>query len=270
MDDSDISENGKFEVNTGANYANRSKVTIIPRVRDADATTSVIWSMESVIEVEAGATVTGIIARYRNPDNRISKINCIAGTQPVATTYYKAYANADGTGADLTSSLSVTVEYYTAEAFITLTNTGGTKLYTGGEDILFQLRGQGVYVYDTVDFLTEQTSAFAPYDGERALDFTVQYTPVAVTQIKTIYANLLAAAVQRHVTIKRFPMVANRDKKNMMAFMYLEPGSRATFSETVSGYDEESFVLGYEFEIAPTGIVTWAACLLRADDIPDI
>ena len=265
--DADIWTGRELEANTGANFANYSKITLSPRIRDADAT-NVLWNMESYMELTAGQTVTGIIARYRDPNNRANKVNCIAGTPPVKNTDFKAYANSDGTGTDLSDYLAVSVEFYTAEAFITLTNTSGTTLYTGGEDILFQLRGQGVYVYDTVDYLIEEANAFDPYGGRRALDFNIPYTPASVLTIKTYAAQMLASAADRHVTINRYPLFANRDVKNMMAFMFLEPGHRATFAETVTGYNEESFINGYEFEIIAGKFVAWAPCLFRYDDVP--
>jgi len=267
MSSADVWEGRELEYNRGAKYANFSRVTTTPRIVDADATT-VLWTMENSVKVTAGETIEGLAARYRDPDNKTNRINCIVGTDPEATTDYEAFENEDGTGTDLTANLRIKVTFETAEAKYSLENAGGTDLYTGGPDILFQFRGQGVKVYDTIDYIVEpQTpNSFVPYDGRRSLDFTMPYFSRTEDARYLVY-HMLKDANQWRVTINSFPLSANRDAKNMMAFMHLEIGKRATFAETMTTYNEESFINGYRFEIQKGKYVFWFPCLYRYDEV---
>lgn len=265
LDDGDIYAEYGVNINTGENFANRSRITFASRTKDE--TYNVVWKMSSSIKIEPGETINNIVARYRDPDSRANKVNCIEGVAPVANTDYQAFQNRDGTGLNMTAYLSVSVSFGTAEATISLTNTGGTDLYTGG-DILFQLRGKSVKIYDTTDYLIKKTTPFDPYAGIVPLDFNFIYaTDLDFNYLKTGAEIIVKNAAKRYTSIKSYPVLANRTPATMMAFMYLEPGTLAVFSETISGYlNVQSFINGYEWEIIGAQYVVWKPCLFRRDN----
>ena len=249
-------------VSFGRHYANYIKAAVTPRRVDTAATT-VLFTMESSVLVEAGATVSGLRGRYRDPSGASSYVNGTEMVTPVATTDYRAFANADGTGTEYTANCTVTATFGTAEVEFSITNTGAFNFYVGG-DIIFQFRGKGIYAYDVVDIILDRSDPTSKV-GRRLLSFDMVYQsdPVAVKLL--LDTSVLRVADDEFVDIKAFPLLANRDVRNMMAFMYLEPGSRATFSEPYSFYAYPSFINGYDFEILEMKYVTWAPVLARRD-----
>lgn len=253
----------------GKNLCNRCIVKTYPRKLDAAATT-VLWTMENSVQVAAGATVSDIRGSYRDPSGGDSKINGTDFVTPVASTDYKAYANADGTGTDLTANMVVTATFGAAEVEISIENTGGTAFYTGG-DILFQVRGRGVYIYDKAETKVEDTASITAYGlNETVIDWV--YDDSVVDS-----AIILAASIINdndfktpHTYLERVSFVANRNNKNMLAFMFVEPGFSFQFSETVSGLSGVTHVVqGIEFEIGATGIVRYSWILSKALTIVD-
>lgn len=236
-------------------YSSGVKARVYGRRTDAAATT-VLWTMETPVLVEAGTTVTEIRGRYRDPSGGASYVNCIQGTAPVATTDYKAYQNKDGTGTDLTSSCVVTATFGVAEVEISVQNTGGTDFYIGGSEggSLFQVRGRGRYVYDSTDVSFGWGTV--GYWGEHITfaDMIYHSDPVAAkTALRTYFYTPYRTPTK---VFTQFPLMANRNKKNMMAFMYLDVDSVATFSETMTDINKQAPIWGYEFEILGN-IVYW-------------
>jgi hypothetical protein len=269
FDDNDIWQEKEPRITYAKHFANYIKTSIVPRRVDTAATT-VLWNMESSVQLTAGASITGIRGRYRDPGAGADYVNGIEMVTPVANTDYKAFANADGTGTDLTANLSVTATYGTAEVDISLTNNGGTTLYTGG-DIFFQVRGKGIYVYDRTDIVIDNTGLSFQKWREN-LFFTMDYATNPVEIKRMLSLGLLINAGAAIYQIERYPLLANRDKKNMMAFMWLEVGSRALFKETMTSYpgvtDEGSFINGYEFDIFDGLYVQWSPAIVEWRMVP--
>ncbi len=85
---------------------------------------------------------------YRDPDNPDRLIGGHTFTTPlVEDTDYDARANADGSGLDLSTNLTVDVDPFAASALFTVTNTGATGAYlvNGAGTPLLQLRGTALY-----------------------------------------------------------------------------------------------------------------------------
>lgn len=235
-----------------------------PRRVDAAATT-VLWTMENSTMVAAGETITGLRGSYRDPSGGASYINCIELTPPTATTDYKAYENEDGTGADLTANLIVMANMLPSEVEITLTNTGATDLYTGG-DVLFQVRGRGVYQYDSTDLtrsLVDASDAYIadkvfPIGGRRELSMDLYYKDDPNDIIEVIdnkaywrgYPTYCANSIE---------LLANRNTKTMRLWMYGDVGSNFNLdvdSATIA-YDSDVYINGYSFEVIDNKLIKW-------------
>lgn len=263
FNDADFLDNATMKANLGRHYTNYAKVSILPRRVDAAATT-VLWTMESSTLIAAGTTLTGIRGRYRDPSGGSSYVNGVEMVTPVASTDFFAYQNADGTGTNYTANCSVTASFGTAEVEISIQNTGGSDFYVGG-DITFQVRGKGIYTYDSTDLVIE--SVIPATRGRQLITFDLPYQSDAVVAkglLQDIPATIFGGGV--YVDISKYPLEANRNTKNMMAFMYLEVGSLATFQEDLTDYNELSFINGIEFEIIDMSIVNWSCVLYREQD----
>ena len=105
------------------------------------------------------------------------------------------------------------------------------------------------------------------------MNFPMVYFDDVVEARRMIRVSLMKRVSSGQTTVKAYPLYANRNKKNMMAFMYLEPGTHANFSETMTKYgaisSTESWINGYEFEILNGKDVYWSPCLFPGDWIPD-
>jgi hypothetical protein len=124
---------------------NRVEVTAHPRKIDASPTT-VLWSLPSgagnAVAIPGGTSVV-IWTPYTDPVTKQPIGALDVDETPAPTTDYQLTANADGTGADLTASLSVTVEPFANTSKVTYSN-GGT---TDGHLVVARILGRGIYDY---------------------------------------------------------------------------------------------------------------------------
>lgn len=263
FDDSDLLANGGAKFSYGKHYANYLKASVTPRRVDAAATT-ILWTMEASIEVPAGQTVGPFRGRYRDPAGGASYVNGIEMVTPVSGTDFQAFQNADGTGTDRTANCVVTAEFGSAEVEYTIHNSGASNFFTGG-DIVFQVRGKGVYLYDSTDAIIDNTDDSI---GRVTVTFDMVYHSDPIEARRLLAASIYKDATQFWTSCDAYPLCANKDAKNMMAFMYLEPGARATFAETMNDFDEACFINGYKFKIVGKSKVYWTPVLYRYDKVP--
>lgn len=269
LEATDLDVYGRNEFVKDAHYISYVKVSVRPRSLDAAATT-VLWTMESPLLIAAGETKTGLRGRYRDPSGGASYVNGIDMVTPVKNTDYKAYANRDGTGTDLTDYLAVYAEFGRSEVEMTLANTGTTDLYTGGDDITFQVRGRGVYIYDAVRVVRDlgvvgwYTTPLAPFAGRRTLDFDLYYQTDPAEILDFIEAETYWKNYPR-VTSNALTFVANRSTKLMRLWMYGDCGTSfvgnivndlITYPALSSaGNAQYVYINGYEFEVFGNGQV---------------
>jgi len=259
-------------------YFNYVRITTHPRKVDA-ANTTVLWTMEGAKLIPAGETVTGIRGRYRDPSGGASYVNGKDMITPVVTTDYKGYQNSDGTGTDLTANMVVTADFGVAEAELSIENTGGTDLHTGGEDILFQVRGRGVYQYDTVDSVSDAISTannglLQPFGGRMSLFYDMPYQSDD-TDAKLLFhvdGNWWKAQPVRE--FETVPLLANRNTENMRLFFYGSINTKfdispKTEADSVSGDYQGYFIQGYSFEVVANQLIKWTPILFPEGRVPD-
>jgi len=241
----------------GDTLANRISLTSYPRKVDAAATT-VLFTLQRRVQILAGASAT-IRGRYRDPAGGASYVNGRDMVTPVSGTDYTGFANSDGTGTNYTANLGVTATFGTSEAEWVITNNGATALWAW-----VQARGKGIYIYDPVTVLYEDASSQTTYGIQPlTLDMPYQDDPLVTQSVGT---NLIAAEAQPHTSVNAYPMMANRSVADMLAFMILEPGTRARFAESVTGIDANYFINGYSAELISGKYVMWSPVLVLADD----
>jgi len=242
----------------GANLSNWITGRSYPREVDAVATT-VLFATQRRIYVESGETVENIRGRYRDPNGAATYINGRNMVTPVSGTDYDATANEDGTGADYTANISVTATYGTEQVDYSISNSGAN-----GAWIYLQARGKGIYLYDPITkIFTDETSRNTYGKFPLNVDMPYQDDPLIV---ESICASLLNNEKDPYTTVDAYPLLANRDARNMFAFLILEPGTRARFAEYVTGVDANYFINGYTAKIINGRYVIWSPVLQVADD----
>lgn len=228
------------EMSYGKDLANFITVTVYPRRVDAAATT-VLWTLEQATQLASGASIT-LRGTYRDPAGGASRVNCASGTAPVASTDYFAYANSDGTGTNYTANLSVTARFGSAEVEIVITNNAVAAVWFGGADITFQVRGKGVYSYDTVRIVEKDNASIAIH-GVRPLNNELKYE-VSPANGQNRAVSLLGRYSEPLLSVDKLVLKANKSAKLMYAFLCLEPGDGLEVGEPVTAISDSGTPLG--------------------------
>lgn len=241
----------------GKNLANKIPATSYPRRVDAAATT-VLFALQTAFKLSAGETKEGYRGTYRDPDGGASYVNGRDMVTPAANTDYQGFENQDGTGTDYTNDLVVTATYGTNEVEYTLTNNAAVDVWI----TKLQARGRGIYLYDPVTVVkNDETSQLRHGVIPLSFDMVYQDDPTIVDAFSEY---TLGLEKEPNLTVDSFPIVCNNSRAGMLGFMYLEPGTRATFIEDQIGIDNDYFIQGYKFTIYDGKIAVWEPVLKSA------
>jgi hypothetical protein len=227
------------EFSYGAHIINMSTSKAYPRRVDAAATT-VLWALQEDFEIAGGATTSKYIGRYRDPSGGFSRVN---GTDMVAPTTDDFLAETSG-GVNATTDITLTTNYYSDHVEYTLVNNSlSTRVIK-----TLRARGKGIYFYDTLDIVDNDSSSQALY-GIIPASFEFKYqgepnTPAVINSAVVINNKTPSTWAEKLV------IFANRNGRTMYSFLKLEPGTKILVSETMNAVSSEVYyVNGYEAEI---------------------
>ena len=171
-----------LEPTHGANLYNWVESVSYPKKVDADATT-VLFSLNTRVELAAGNTLSGFKITYRDPTGGAKKVAGKDMVTPVADTDYWMDSVSGSNSKDLTADLDVTVTFGTEGAEYSLENTGATKGY-----VYLQFRGRGIYIYDPVSKIFKDDTSINKHGTHKlSLDLKYQDNPV----VADAYGNIL-------------------------------------------------------------------------------
>ena len=241
----------RYERSHGENIINKVTVTAYPKRTDTEEQT--LYSLGEVIRISSGETKT-INVRYQNADTKES-CNAITSlmVDPVATTDYTMNTRKDGNGTDLTSSLTVSVVFRTAEAEITLTNTSGYL----GRITKLQLRGYGVYQDSSIKAVVEDTSSQASY-SEAELNIEQQYQRDVVAG-KLWAKKIVGVESSPRTKLNKITFCANKSEMRMLAFLACDIGDLVKITESGLNLDGYYYYInGIEFAITEGNIITYS------------
>lgn len=257
LDLSDAALVGMHPPSYGKNMANQIAAVTSPRRVDSAATT-VLFATQERILLKAGETKEGFRGVYRDPAGGASYVNGRNMVDPpFSGTDYSMSANKDGTGTDLTSSLSVSVTFGTEAAEWTITNGGTQDGY-----VYLQARGKGIYTYDDVSVIVKDQDSIDKH-GLRVLNFDLKYQNDPAKG-ESFAQYVLSQEKDPRKTIEDYPMFANQSATAMLEFLYGEPGKRGIFSESVNGIDGNYFIMGYSAKLLSGKYVHWSPVLQSA------
>lgn len=247
----------------GKHFINRVKTTAYPR--DVGGSNEVLWTLQNAIEIPANSTKTGIRGTYRDPTGGSKTVKGKDMVTPASGTDFVANSQEDGGGSSQTANMSVTATFGAADVeFSAITNSSGASIWTGGDAGTFQVRGKAIRFYDTVNNVVDDDNSQSTYNVVRELDVDMKYQddPIVTNAFAEYALELLKTP---RTTFERVPLLANRDSTNMNGFLHLEPGTRAHFTETMSGIDGDYFIMGYDAEIVDGKYVIWSPVLVSAE-----
>lgn len=237
---------------------NDIEVLTVPRRVDPAVQELVV--LDSPMEVAPGQ-MERIFVDYHDPDNEAEFVGAIkaSGVQPVPNTDYTAFEQRDGTGTNLTGSVSIVVEFFGSRAMIDITNNHAslTAFVRGpGSDEGLRVRAKGLYRYRAVssrstnqDSIDEHgvrqlpSPLLMPYQGDRNIGRGV------ADYLASLYGGLIQS-----------PQQVSPDTFSTEAYIaqgiLLDIGDPVELYETATGVrDALCFIHGLQQEIGPDGLL---------------
>lgn len=234
-----------------ARPASQGSAYNIARVQTHDKTfgatnTEVLFSHQGTLSVEPAQSLD-FWATYRDPVNAqqaIAGYDFFNGGVLVAGTDYEFNAAEDGSGADLTSQVAVTVTPFTTTALFTITNNSGVTAYRRK----LQLRGRSIKDLNPV---WSEASLPATYDNAVEIDLRYQHdTAFARDEAQHIAASYFELSN----IIDSMTFMAVRDVGLLLRMLMLEVGDVVRISETATGTSQVSnYIQWIEHTISADG-----------------
>jgi hypothetical protein len=215
---------------------------------DAAATT-VLLQFASAIPLKGGQSYT-VTANYVDPTQQAAKIGATNIQALTPSTDYMMNAAADGSSTDLTASLSIVVTAGGNSAEFVLTNTG----LVDGFVTLLQMRGQGIYDYQQLNALAEDSASQVLYGRhESTLDLIYQ-TSLVLGQNIALYEIALRKDPRAQVVGATFT-VPRSNSVLMKRLLTLDVSSRIGLTEQVTGISNTDPITGGSIGHFVNGIV---------------
>ena len=237
------------KVSYGKHLANYLSVTYYPRKYDTVAT--ILYETTSPILLAAGSTRT-FTANFRDPANLAVKVagkNMIA---PVASTDYWMGTSTAGTTKELTPNMTISHTYGANAGSYSISNTGTIDGYA-----IVKARGEGIYLYDGITYTSNGTASQSSY-GIQQLDISMPYQD-NINTAETIGIFELLNLQNPRLEMDSWSFYPNSNGYEMMAFLSIEIGDRAHFTESQTGFDRDRYIDGIIFEIMESNVIkcTW-------------
>lgn len=238
-----------------ADVLNRIQVQVHPRRRDSAATT-VLFTLPTKPLIKAG-TSYAFNAPYKDPEQPAQRVAGVDMVTPVSSTDYSFNAAQDGSGADLTTNLTVTVTFGGNSAAVLVEN-GGPDGY-----LTFRLRGRGLYDFSPV--VVEAIDEDSQEDvGANILGFDMPYqSDVDAAQDAALYFLALNKDVKTRA--RALTYIASASDELMRQALTREISDLITVQEPVTGIDANHFINSITFDLDDEGILAVTYDLEIAD-----
>lgn len=217
--------------------------------------TTIVYDQSNVIALGASASKT-LLGPFRDPVTG-EEIGATAIQPCTATTDYLANTAADGTGANVTSSLSVTVTSGSAGAQFVLTNGTAATMYV----TQLQLRGKGVYDHGTTQHQARNTTSITSY-GERVVSLDMSYQDN--DEVGQGAADYLLAKFKDPLAQVRTITVLGNTAAKLTQLLTRDISDRLTISETLTGVSGSFYINAVELRVLPSGYLEGTYTLATA------
>lgn len=208
-----------------------SRIQLITHPRRVDSgNTTVLFRLDNPVQVGSGSTAT-ILGPYRDPNQEASRVGGTDMQTPVAGTDYSANSKSDGTGTDLTSQVSLAVNFGGNGAKVTIQNNAPQTAWI----TLLQLRGRGIYDYQNVVAEAEDATSQVNIGTTVTADMPYQNDPIfaeeAAIWLLSVYAEFDRTA--RTATV----FVPRSDEDFADRVLVREISDRIGIVEAMTGFD---------------------------------
>jgi len=232
----------------GKNVINRFVNKAYPK--ETDTNISVLFSLNNPIRIKSGETIY-IRGNYTDPNggSAIVGVNMIV---PVVTTDYLSNVEQDGTGANMSASLTVTATYGSAAVDYEITNAYAS----GGWITHLQARGYIVYQYSQVEKAAEDSDSQDEF-GYQEVVLKQQYQQDPQTGY--LYGEkVVDREKQPRLVLNQAVFIANRTDALMTAWLTRDVGDMVYIIEDKSEIDGYYYIMGVAFSISAGGVVKFS------------
>tara|TARA_R110000824_G_scaffold18243_1_gene72601 strand:+ start:1655 stop:3286 length:1632 start_codon:yes stop_codon:yes gene_type:complete len=249
---------------------NRVYVVVHPRTTDGAA--SVLYELTTTNEspsIPAGGSIL-INCPFRESTINAYRVAAESLVTPVSGTDWIANSASDGSGANLTSSVAVTIQTSAANsAEILLVNNHATST---AYLTTLQLRGTAVRdITETVLSANDETSQFIYGEIDSRID--MKYESNAGEFGNEVAKWILNIYKDPKYSIQEFSLTGNKSDYLMTHCLAREPGDKITFSEAVTGITATGasgaeigyFINGVKMKITAPGTIKTSWVLAPAE-----
>jgi hypothetical protein len=236
-----------------------NKATIRAFPKKTDASNKVLYRLDSPMLLGSGETKT-FNGRYTNPTETTSaQVNAVQSSMSVTTKTMNTLI--DGTGTDLSASLTATAVFYSSYPEWTVTNASG---YAGYITVL-TASGYGVYQDNPIEFSVEDTTSQNSYGvNEYRIDQQYQRDIAPGAQL---VAGILDENKQPSTKWDRVTFQADRSDELMIAFLNVDIGDMIQITNAALNTDSYFFVQGIDFTIEVGELITFSWILKKKDNL---
>ncbi len=232
-----------YDMDYGQGQINRFTVYAIPR--RLDTSPQILFQLDAPIFVDTGQATT-LKGYYVDPNGGLP-INGKDMITPVITTDYLMNTKEDGTGANISTSLTVTTGYGTEGFTHSLTTS------TPGWVTKFNCRGTGIYTYNPIEHAATDNPSIVEF-GTKSESMTQKYKNDLYGG--TVYVDsVVEEEGQPRTRIDRIYMTANKTSGMMMAFLNLDVGDLLRIVEDKSGKDAYFYIQQVKYRTMPPGAI---------------
>jgi hypothetical protein len=229
-----------LDYTNGANLANRILVMSYPKKIDAAATT-VLFTLQNQIEIAPQETITGINGTFRDPTGGAKKVAGKDMVIPVKNTDYWMESVRNSGTKNMSDDLVITATYGTEGVEYTLHNDNAAIGY-----VFLQARGRGIYIYDPVSKIFENTASINTHGTHELLvDLKYQDDPKQADVFGLTWIGQYSEPVSRASSATFY--TKNEDMESV--FFYADCGDLATIKENQTAINSDYFINGWEFSI---------------------
>jgi hypothetical protein len=210
-------------------------VTHPNRVDPLSSSAVVLFSMPEPLQITGGAAAITILGQYSDPAQQAQRVSGYAmigsAGQPAMVNGFDYYftANPDGTGADLSGSLTFTPSPGSEGVRYVVSSSVSGYFWA-------QARGYGLYDYDATVTEKRDTASVTAY-GESPVDLDLHYQHDP-TFGQNVGLYLLAFWKDPNTLVESVGFFANDSSTNMLHALAREPGDRITVAETSTGVNK--------------------------------
>jgi hypothetical protein len=239
--------------------ANSTQTTVHPRL-PSPVTNAVLFSLNQPVQLAVGQSMA-ILGPWTDPDNSDVRVGAVSLVSLVAGTDYVANSAQDGSGADLTSALTVTVGLSGNATLFTVALGGSTS----GWLTKLQQRGQALLDYGAVQATqVDQDSVDRFGLNPLNVDLPYQADPNFGIELAQYIMFTRSLATTRLDGFTR--LVGWRNTTELTRSLGREVSDRIALTETVTGVAKSFFIDRIRESIFPSHINTQFSLSVPIDD----